>query len=319
MEDSLFPLRSLSINRVIAMSLRRFQLKIKWLGTGRLAALCVLVSLLHGVDAHADVSEQPLGCLIQPDQVAELGSPVVGLLERVHVDRGDWVRAGQVLASLSTEVERAFLEVAASRAQGSADLRAAEADLAYHRQQLARAEDLRKQDFLSVQALDQHRAETHLARRRVDQAREQQGHWEREYELAQAQLEQREIRSPFDGVVVERYRSPGERIETSPILKIASLDPLRVEVFMPVSRYGSIEVGMPLTVIPELNGAAQREAEVARVDRVVDPASNSFRVQLRLPNPEHTLPAGLRCRVKLDGATPEQGTAALASPSSWAR
>jgi len=301
------------------MSLRRFQLKPKCLETGRLAALCLFAALLNMVDVHAASYDPPLGCLIQPDQVAELGTPVVGLLEKLHVDRGDWVREGQVLASLSTEVELAFLEVAASRAQGSADLRAAEADLAYHRQQLARAEDLRKQEFLAVQSLDQHRAETHRARQRVNQALEQQRHWEREFELAQAQLDQRAIRSPFDGVVVERYRSPGERIENSPILKIASLDPLRVEVFMPVSRYGSIKVGVPVTVIPELNGATPREAVVVRVDSVIDPASNTFRVQLQLPNPEHTLPAGLRCRVHLDGLAPERDTVAASSSPLWAQ
>jgi RND family efflux transporter MFP subunit len=293
-------------NKVLTMSLRRFQLKHECLRMARMAVLYALgvCGLIGSVSAAP--SEQPLGCLIQPDQVTELGSPVVGLLEQVHVDRGDWVEKGQILATLSAEVERAFLGVATSRAEATADLRAAVADLAYHRQRLARAEDLRKQNFISDQALDQNRSEALLSQERLAQAREQQRHWEREFELAQAQLDQRQIRSPFDGVVMERYRSPGERIENRPILKLASLDPLRVEVFMPASRYGSMEIGMPLTVVPELNGTAPLEAEVVRVDRVIDPASNTFRVQLRLPNPDQTLPAGLRCRVHLEDAPPLQ-------------
>jgi RND family efflux transporter MFP subunit len=247
----------------------------------------------------APAADQPLGCLIQPDQVAELGSPVIGLLRQVHVERGDSVRKGQILATLSADVEQASLGVARTRAEADADVRAAQADFDYNRQRLARAEDLRRQNFISEQALEQSRAEAEIARQKLAQAQEQRRVWAREFDLAQSQVAQRVIRSPFNGVVVERYRYPGERVEEKPILKLASLDPLRVEVFMPASRYGQIKPGMVLAVSPELPGTEAYEAKVARVDRIIDPASNTFRVQLRLPNPKQALPAGLRCKVVL--------------------
>ena len=263
-----------------------------------LGTLCLLgLYLNHPAAAAAD---QPLGCLIQPDQMADLGSPVIGLIERVLVDRGDRVSKGQVLATLRAEVEQASLAVARSRADAEADVRAAEANWEFNRQKLVRAEDLRKQNFISAQALEQARAEADVSKQHLAQAREQQRNSNREFNLAQVQLGQRTIRSPFNGVVVERYRYAGERIEQQPILKVASLDPLRVEVFMPASRYGSIKSGMALTVIPELPGAEARQAQVVRIDHIIDPASNTFRVQLRLANPKQDLPAGLRCKVNLD-------------------
>lgn len=264
---------------------------------GRMVTLCWLGLGFNHV--YAAGGDQPLGCLIQADQIVELGSPVIGLLKHVHVDRGDRVRNGQELAALTTDVEQASLGVARTRSETAADLHAAQADRDYNRQRLARAEDLRKQNFISAQALDQNRAEAKISEQKFDQAREQHRIWDRELSLAQAQLSLRVIRSPFDGIVLERYRHPGERVEEKPILRLARLDPLRVEVFMPASRYGSIKPGVSLTVIPDLKGAEPRKAEVVRVDSFIDPASNTFRIQLRLPNSRQVLPAGLRCSINL--------------------
>lgn len=275
-------------------------------------AFVALIAVLSA-PALAQTPEAPLGCLIQPDQVADVGSSVIGLLESVKVERGDFVRKGQILATLRTEVEQAALGVAQRRAEAEANLRAAEAEQGYARQRLARSEDLQRQNFLSDQALDQHRTDAKVADQRLAQAREQRDIWEREYKLAQVQLQQRVIRSPFSGVVVDRFRYPGERIEEKPILRLASLDPLRVEVYMPASRYGSFKPGMTLQVAPELPGASARTATITRIDRVIDPASNSFRVQLRLPNAKHALPAGLRCKI-LDAA-PADASAVKARPA----
>lgn len=284
-------------------------------GTRRRAFRQPVLALLMLAACHAWAAsdDQPLGCLIQPDQMAEVGSPVIGLLEKVLVDRGDNVRKGQVLATLQADVEKASVVVARSRAEAEADVQAAKVELDYARQRLSRSEDLRRQNFISAQALDQNRAEVKVAEQKLAQSEEQRRIWDQEFRLAQAHAGQRVIRSPFSGVVVERYRYPGERVEEKPIIKLASLDPLRVEVFMPASRYGSINQGMALRVMPELPGAEPRDARVIRVDRVIDPASNTFRVQLRLPNPKQALPAGLRCKVTLDDGLQKQANAATAT------
>lgn len=254
--------------------------------------------------ALAQVPEPPLGCLIQPDMVAEVGSPVIGVLESIKVERGDRVAKGQVLATLRTEVEQAALAVAKRRSDAQASLRAAETELAYAQQRAERSEELRRQNFISDQALDLQRTEAQVAAQRLAQAREQRDIFERELRLARTQMDQRVIRSPFAGVVLERYRVPGERIEEKPILRLASLDTLRVEVFMPASRYGKFRTGTTLQVVPDLPGASARSATVTRIDQVIDPASNTFRVQLRLPNLKNPLPSGLRCKIDGLGDTP---------------
>ena len=239
---------------------------------------------------------QALGCLIEPFRVSEVGSPGIGVIESTAVERGDLVRAGQVLASLRSDVERQSLAVAQSKAQAMGEQRAAEANAELARQKFARAKDLADKQFISSQALEQARAEAQVAENRLAQAREQRDVYAREHDLAQAQLGQRTIRSPITGVVVERYLSAGERVEEKPIFRIAMIHPLRVEVVLPATAYAAVRQGMAVNVIPEVPGATPRKATVTLVDRVIDGASNTFRVRMELPNADFSLPAGLRCK-----------------------
>jgi RND family efflux transporter MFP subunit len=244
---------------------------------------------------------QPLGCLIEPFSVSDIGSPVVGVIETVHVERGDTVRAGQPLATLRADVERMSVNVAEGRAQGLGELKAAEANAELARQKLTRAIDLASKDFISAQALEQARAEAMVAENRLIQAREQRDIYGREHELARAQLGMRTIRSPANGVVADRYLSVGERVEDKPMFRIAVVDPLRVEVVLPASLYPVVRKGVAMRITPEFPGAQPRFATVALVDRVIEGASNTFRARLSLPNPGNSLPAGLRCKADLSG------------------
>jgi len=102
--------------------------------------------------------------------------------------------------------------------------------------------------------------------------------------------------------------SEGERIEEKAVLKVAMIDPLRVEVIVPAAYFSKIKTGMTATVKPEVSEAEPRGAKVIVVDRVIDAASNSFRVRLELPNPNHQLPPGLRCKVDFDLPAPAAET-----------
>lgn len=270
------------------------------------------VALLLAPAVHA-AGPQPLGCLIEPFSVSDLGSPVVGVIEQIHVERGDRVRAGQPLASLRADVERMSVNVAEGRAQGLGELKAAEANAELARQKLARAVDLARQEFISTQALEQTRAEALVAENRLIQAREQRDIYGREHELARAQLGLRTIRSPADGVVADRYLSVGERVEEKPVFRIAVVNPLRVEVVLPAALYPVVRKGATMRITPDFPGAQPRQATVHLVDGVIEGASNTFRARLSLPNPGNALPAGLRCKADLPGtetaaATPTSTT-----------
>ena len=79
-------------------------------------------------------------------------------------------------------------------------------------------------------------------------------------------------------------------------MKIAQIKPLRVKIILPLAMHGRIQPGTRLEITPELAAGVRLWASVTRVDKVLDAASGTFQVQLDLPNPDGTLPSGLRCR-----------------------
>src|SRR4051794_36940238 len=76
-------------------------------------------------------------CVIEPDRTADIGTPVIGVIESVRVERGDYVREGALLAQLRASVERASVTAAEVRAQADADLLAATVNYDFQRQKLA--------------------------------------------------------------------------------------------------------------------------------------------------------------------------------------
>ncbi len=260
-------------------------------------------------------SPKPAGCLIEPDQMADVGSPVTGVIERLPVALGDTVQVGQPLVILRTDVERANAQVAVLRAQVEAEIKAAAANLALAQQKVNRTRQLLTQQFVSPQALDQAEAEADVATQKLALARSQQRIYAQEQAVSQAQLELRTLRSPIKGVVIERFNHPGERVEDRPVVRVVTIDPLRVSLMVPMAQYGQVGLGDVLTIRPELPGAAPVRATVHYVDKVVDAASNTFRVRLQLPNPGHKLPGGLRCKVDWASTTPSIAPPSSTSPA----
>jgi RND family efflux transporter MFP subunit len=228
--------------------------------------------------------------------VAEVGSQVVGVIEALQVERGQRVAKGQVIALLRADVERAAVGVAKSRSDAVADIQAANANAMFGKQRQDRARDLLAQKFISEQAYDQIKTEADVAAQKLTQTQEQRRLAQRELELANSQLAMRTVRSPVNGIIVERYMAVGERVEEKPMVRIAVMDPLRVQVVVPSSLYGRLHINGSASITPELANAAPVSARVILIDKMLDSASNTFRVTLTLPNPGHTLPAGLRCR-----------------------
>ena len=270
------------------------------------------------------VSAQPVGsarrtldCMIQPHQTVQVGSASPGVIDRILVDRGDIVALGQPIVLLTSTVERAALAVARERATQAGGERAAAGAEDLAQRELRRANELIQQNFVSKTYLDKQRAEAQVAGGRNDEAKEKRRLATREYALAVAQLEQRTIRAPLAGVVVERLTSPGEYVDQKPVLRLAAIDPLRVDVLVPAAAFGQVELGRQGSVVPELFDRSAHVATVKTVDRVIDAASNTFRVRLELPNPNGALPAGLRCKVdlglKLPEAPPKNVPGALAA------
>jgi RND family efflux transporter MFP subunit len=258
--------------------------------------LGLAVGLLLLAVAQADGAD--LDCLIEPYLVVNVTAPVEGLLEKVEVDRGDLVRKGQVLARLESSVERATVALARARAVMESGIQSNRVRLEYSIRKVASNEELLRQGGISEREVDEAKAQRDLNEIAVVEARETKQLAELELERAEAALGLRTIRSPVDGVVTERLLSAMELVKQAPIVKLAQLHPLRVEVFAPVGLLGKIAAGSMAQVVPEAPVGGTHAAKVTVVDRVVDAASGTFGIRLELPNPDYRLPAGLKCKVR---------------------
>jgi membrane fusion protein, heavy metal efflux system len=245
----------------------------------------------------ATVSAQLLDCLIQPNQVLQVGAAVSGVIEAIDVERGDAVRRGQVVARLAADVERASADLAQARAGQTAELQAAERSREFARREMARARELVAENFVSRAAVDKAETESQVSEDRHRQSVERRRQAELEQRLAEAQLARRQVRAPISGIVTDRFMGVGEFVEDKPILRIVEVNPLRVEVLVPAPAFGLIAAGTRATIRPEVGPVREAVATVTIVDRVLDPASNTFRVRLALPNPDLRVPAGARCKV----------------------
>jgi len=173
---------------------------------------------------------------------------------------------------------------------------------------LKRKLDLQAHNVASTQDVETAQAEYNVAAQDLALAKLNRKMAELELVRSQALLEQRTIRSPINGVVVERTLGPGEYVRPDAnIATLASIDPLNVEAYLPVRYYGLIKVGDTATVHPDEPIGGEDTAKVSIVDQVFDAASGTFGVRLSLPNPGNRLPAGLRCRVTF--AIPEKPAA----------
>jgi multidrug efflux pump subunit AcrA (membrane-fusion protein) len=124
--------------------------------------------------------------------------------------------------------------------------------------------------------------------------------------------------APFNGVVLDRMLHPGDLAEAGsgrkPVLKVAQIDPLKVEIVVPGSLFGKIRPGVRAVVTPR-GMSDKHAATVSAVDKVVDAASGTFIVRLDLANPNQTLPGGVRCSAEIDGVSPPSGVARSAKPA----
>lgn len=271
-----------------------------WAGLALAASLPIAMAT-YAPTVSAQSGTQPLGCIIEPQKQADVGSPLVGVVDDVMVDRGAVVRKGQVIATMRSDVERANVESARSRATADAEIHAANANREVAKIKMKRTFELLRLGFASQLEYDQARGEFDIADQRLAQAREGKQLAERELQGAMAQLRQRTVRAPFDGVVVDRLIQPGERVDGKPIFRVAALNPLRVEVIVPSALYGQIREGMTIPVQPEFAGASAVSARVVQVDRLVDAASGTFRARMDMPNPKKDVPAGVRCKIAMNG------------------
>jgi len=217
-------------------------------------------------------------------QLMVVSAPQEGLLVHLHVAEGESVHKGQLLAVIQSpklvEEQRLYLE-ALSR-------------LGLARASLDRDKQLKEEGIISERRFLETRARYSQTRTEVEQrqqvlllagmGKDAIKELEKKHKLS-ANLE---VRAPMQGVVLEQMAMPGQRVEVaSPIYRIGQLDPLWLEIHVPLEKLDEVMVGTAVRVLkPEIEG------RVITVGSMIHGKDQGVLVRAEVTNPKRTLRPG---------------------------
>jgi membrane fusion protein, multidrug efflux system len=250
-----------------------------------------------------------LGQFSAVDQV-ELRAQVGGTLTGIHFKDGDIVHKGDLLFTIDSRPYEIRL------AQATAQLETGSARLELAKPELWRAQELKRTDFGTMQAVDQRTADLQTAQASIDEAKAQ-------IRDAQFDVDHCRITAPFTGRIGTHLVSvgnliAGSRYATSPTTLLAtlvSLDPIYFDFdmsesdFLMFSRDRARQKGI---LADKVELALSDETKFTRrgtldfVDNVLDRSSGTIHARATVPNPELFLTPGEFARVRLvvGAATP---------------
>jgi len=267
----------------------------------KLALIATLAIVAMGVATPSacsqEIGTELIEAFTEPYRVLDLAAAEPGILQRFAVKQGDRIAAGDLVASLNTEVLRARLDLARVRANLKGAIKKAQADVAQKRRRYGKLAGLHQNGHASPEEIDTARSNLEIAEAGLLEAQESQKLAQLEQKQIEAQLSRREIRSPFDGQVVKLEKDEGEYVASlEPIVaQVVQLDKLRVKFFIDTARARSLQRGDQLNVLL-LDGNQQVETTVEFVSPVTDADSRTVRVEVVIDNAEQRYRSGVPVR-----------------------
>ncbi len=203
----------------------------------------------------------------QPVGIAGQG----GRVTRVLVDSGDWVRQGQLLASIDRSVQ------SQQAAQLRASLAAAQADADLAKNELDRAAQLVERGFVSKADIDRKQAAYQAAVARVGVARAQLG-------ATNAQIGQLDVRAPTSGLILDRNVEVGQVVSagTPSLFRMARGGEMEMRASLSQQDLASLAVGMPAVVRPTGTDKVF-EGRIWQISPIIDPQTRQGEVRIAIP------------------------------------
>jgi cobalt-zinc-cadmium efflux system membrane fusion protein len=223
-----------------------------------------------------------------------------GRLDRILVDIGDRVSEGQVVATVDRgEVDAQVDAAVAAIGVAKAGIESAEASLAN-----AISEHDRATTLFAAGALPRQRLEAAETARRAATAQRDLA----KATLAQAEAAVRRARevqrdttlySPVSGFIVERNYDPGAIPGDRPVVVVADIRQLKLEAGVSEMEAGRLKTGMPALVSVQAKPGETFTGQVAAIVPEVDQRNRHFRIEVRVPNAEGALLAGMYASARL--------------------
>ena len=239
----------------------------------------------------------------QPLLDAALYARTTGYLEVRHVDIGDRVKKGQLLAVISApDIDDQLVMAKANLTQAKANLPLTQANLELAKITLDR--DRRARDAIPPLQIDQERAMVATTAAQVEATRAS-------IQVNEAAVQRyadlqgfQKIIAPFQGVITARNVDPGDLISadspstTREMFHLMRTDVLRVFANVPQVFSTSIKVGQEAFVFRSEGPQKQFRGTVTRTADALDPTTRTLLTEVQVPNPDNALRPGMYLQVK---------------------
>lgn len=252
----------------------------------------VALAELRTLDIRAEAAGQ-----IEPIRIVEVKSKASGEILQIHVETGDFVERGALLAEVDPRDVRNAL------AQAEADLEVARARLATAEAQRRRSEELRAANVITEQEFENTEFEVANARSQFVKA-------QTNLELARERMSDVTIRAPLDGTIIQKSVEVGQIIQSASqnisggttLFQMADLTEMQVRTLVDETDIGQIKAGLPAQVTVEAYPNRTFAGTVLKIEpqAVVEQNVTMFPVLVRLDNREGLLKPGMNAEVQIE-------------------
>lgn len=270
------------------------------MNTKTLSAALLLVVALAVTAADSGTDADSVVGVTEPGEQIDLSFPEAGVIRNIAVKEGEVVEKGQLLAQLDCRVHEAQLEIAKMRATSTAAVQSATATVGMRQRRFEQLEALAQNDRANADELSRARADHEIALADLQLAREAALESQLEGQQIEAQIEQRTLRAPFDGVVARVHEEIAASVspQEDPVVTVVNLAELDLVVHIDHRRLDGLKIGAEVKV-EALDRPVTGTATIAFISPVVDAPSGTARVRLSLPNPAGEHRSGVKYRIDL--------------------
>ena len=260
------------------------------------AAVCVATFCIAG-SAMGQVSNNRIThSFTEPIEKCVAASAETGIVAIAHVKEGDLVRTGDPIASINHNVLKEALAIAIARSEATARLDAARAQMQLLETQLQAVNSLLSDGHTNQFEVQQKSSEFQEARAEYRAAADELRLAALEVGRIRAQIGDRIIKSPIDGVITEIHKQPGEHVSQSEpqFATIVRVDKLKVRFYLDAKTLKNSSVGdrISLTTGPDREPT---EGTISFVSPVIDPDSGLGRLDVEINNQSRNLQSGIAC------------------------
>lgn len=271
---------------------------------GRVITVGTVVPVRQDLDVRLEYTAD-----ISPNQTVNLFSRVDGSIAKMYVDRGDRVKAGQLLLEIDhTDYVHAVNRAKANLAAAKAEVFRQDASIRNARLTLDRMKALIKDQFVSQQDLDTAQVNYDLASAQIETYRAQVQQMEVALQQAETNLTYSYIRAPFAGYVAERNLDPGAYVTGSTaststmsrgILSLHDIETVRILIEVVEKDIPLVKIGQQAEVRAEAYPDRLFTGQVTRTVQALNKNTRAMTVEVDLPNKDQLLKGGMFARVAI--------------------